>query len=81
VTDLPDRQAERIKARINAVATTAVLNAHQGGGDRATAAADLLCAFVRVSQAAGADPQTALEVMLPDATAAVAAFWPKETMQ
>lgn len=69
------------KRRIEACATQALLNARNHGGDTATAAADLMCAFVLLSVNAGAPPDASLKAMWDHAKAAVADFWPKGKMQ
>lgn len=69
------------KRRIEACATQALLNARNHGGDTATAAADLMCAFVLISKSAGAPPDIALKAMWDHAKAAVADFWPEGKLQ
>lgn len=72
----PEQEATRIKRRIEASATQAQLNAQNHGGNNATAAADLMCAFVLLSVKSGADPDRALAAIWDNAKAAVADFWP-----
>lgn len=64
------------KRRIEACAIQAQMNARNHGGDNATAAADLMCAFVLVSTKSGADPERAMAAMWDHAKACVADFWP-----
>lgn len=64
------------KRRIEASVMGAQANAKTHGGDNATAAADLMCAFVLISVKSGADPERALAAMWEHAKAAVADFWP-----
>lgn len=71
-------QAMLIKRRIEACVTQARLNAQRHGGDDATAAADLMCAFVLITTAVGADPERARDAMWESAKGAVADFWPTE---
>ena len=68
------------KRRIEACARQAVLNATAHGGDKATAAADLMCAFVLIAHKSSADPERALAAMWDHAKACVADFWPAETI-
>lgn len=68
------------KRRIEACATQAQLNARNHGGDAATAAADLMCAFVLLSVKSGADPEKAKAAMWDHAKVVVADFWPNETL-
>jgi hypothetical protein len=65
-----------IKRRIEACAMQAQMNAHNHGGDNATAAADLMCAFVLMAVKSGADPERARAAMWENAKACVADFWP-----
>lgn len=65
-----------IKRRIEACVMQAQVNARNFGGDNATAAADLMCAFVLISVKSGANPETALKAMWGNAKVAVADFWP-----
>lgn len=64
-----------IMRRVEALALTASLNAQNNGGDAATAAADLMCAFVLLSMRCGGRPEVAIEKMKPHAIAACADFW------
>lgn len=64
------------KRRIEACVAQAQMNARNHGHDNATAAADLMCAFVLLSAKSGADPERALAAMWDHAKAAVADFWP-----
>ena len=64
------------KRRIEAAVMGAQVNARNYGGDNATAAADLMCAFVLISVKSGASPEAALQAMWEHAKAAVADFWP-----
>lgn len=66
------------KRRIEACAMQAQMNAKKHGGDNATAAADLMCAFVMVSRISGADPDRAKAAMWEHAKAACADFFPDE---
>lgn len=72
---MPD-EAKIIKARIEASAMQAQMNARNHGGDNATAAADLMCAFVLIAVKSGADPERALSAMWDHAKGCVADFWP-----
>lgn len=54
---------------------TASLNARNQGGDDATAAADLMCAFVLISMRNGGRPDVSVETMKPHAIAACKDFW------
>lgn len=69
-------QATIIKRRIEASAMQAHMNAQNHGGDGATAAADLMCAFVLISVKSWADPDRARDAMWEHAKACVADFWP-----
>jgi hypothetical protein len=64
------------KRRIEACVMQAQMNAANHGGDAATAAADLMCAFVLISVKSGCPPRKALDAMWEHAQAAVADFWP-----
>lgn len=55
--------------RIEALGTAAVINANNHGGDNATAAADLMCAFVLMVRRNRADPDRALAAMWEHAKA------------
>lgn len=70
-----------IKRRIEAAVMGAQANAFNHVGDNATAAADLMCAFVLVSVKSGATPDAALDAMWDHAKAAVADFWPEGRLQ
>jgi hypothetical protein len=65
-----------IKRRIEACAIQAQMNARNHGGDNATAAADLMCAFVLIAVKSGADPERARAAMWANAKIAVADFFP-----
>lgn len=65
-----------IKRRIEACAMQAQMNARNHGGDNATAAADLMCAFVLLAVKSGGDPERARAAMWDHAKACVADFWP-----
>jgi hypothetical protein len=73
-------QATITKRRIEACVTQAQMNAKTHGGDNATAAADLMCAFVLVAVKSGAEPEKARAAMWDHAKACVADFWPDETL-
>jgi len=66
---------EIIKKRIEALSLTAQINAQRHSGDAATAAADLLCAFVLISIRSGASPEAARDAMWEHAIAACADFF------
>lgn len=68
------------KRRIEACVMQAQMNAKNHGGDNATAAADLMCAFVLVSVKSGADPERAKAAMWDHAKACVSDFWPNGTI-
>lgn len=53
--------------RVNAILQIAQTHAHAIGEDNATAASDILCAFVAACISDGVDPAQAIEFMLPDA--------------
>lgn len=72
----PLDEAEITKRRIEACTIQAQMNARNHGGDNATAAADLMCAFVLISAKSGADPDKALAAMWDHAKACVSDFWP-----
>lgn len=55
--------------RIEALGTTAVINSNNHGGDNATAAADLMCAFVLMVRRNRIDPDLALASMWEHAKA------------
>lgn len=65
-----------IKRRVEACAMQAQMNARNHGGDNATAAADLMCAFVLTAVKSGGDPEKALAAMWEHAKVVVADFWP-----
>ncbi|MGX9855815.1 hypothetical protein ACR03S_10305 [Limimaricola variabilis] len=69
-------EATITKRRIEACAMQAQLNANNHGGGNATAAADLMCAFVLTAVKSGADPERARSAMWEHAKACVADFWP-----
>ena len=69
-------EATIIKRRIEASAMQAQMNAQNHGGDNATAAADLMCAFVLIAVRTGTDPERARDAMWEHAKACVADFWP-----
>ncbi|RWR26827.1 hypothetical protein D2T29_19825 [Sinirhodobacter populi] len=64
--------------RIEALGTMAVINANNSGGDNATAAADLMCAFVLMAMHNGADPDRALAAMWEHAKVACDDWWGAE---
>ena len=72
-------EATIIKRRVEACAMQAQMNAANHGGDTATAAADLMCAFVLLSVKSGADPEKARAAMWDHAKVVVADFWPDAT--
>lgn len=72
---MPD-DATITKRRIEACVMQAQMNARNNGGDNATAAADLMCAFVLLSIKSGARPDAAKDAMWDHAKACVADFWP-----
>ncbi|HCO91070.1 MAG TPA: hypothetical protein DIT40_08870 [Alphaproteobacteria bacterium] len=69
-------EATVTKRRIEACVTQAQINAANTGGDGATAAMDLLCAFVLIATKSGADPERARLAVWQDVKACVADFWP-----
>ena len=71
-------EATITKRRIEACVIQAQANATSHGGDSATAAADLACAFVLLSVKSGADPDRAHAAMWEHAKACVSDFWPSE---
>lgn len=77
----PTDEATIIKRRIEAAVMQAKMNADLHGGTDATAAADLMCAFVLVSVSNGADPDRARDAMWNHAKACVADFWPQGRKQ
>lgn len=72
---MPD-EATLTKRRIEACVMQAQKNAQTHGGDNATAAADLMCAFVLIAVKSGADPEKARAAMWDHAQACVSDFWP-----
>lgn len=73
---MPDRhESDAIMKRVEALVLMATLNAQNHGGDTATAAADLMCAFVLISMRSGANPDRTIEIMKPNAIAACTDFW------
>ncbi len=68
------------KRRIEACVMQAQMNAEQSGGDNATAAADLMCAFVLIAVKSGADPERARVAMWEHAISCVSDFWPRDTI-
>lgn len=68
-------ETDRIKRRAEALVLTATTNAQRLGGDNATAAADLMMAFVLLTMRSGGGPKKAIEVMGDNAIAACEAFW------
>lgn len=77
MADRQENDATTIKRRIEACVMQAQMNARNFGGDNATAAADLMCAFVLVSVKSGGPPDKALAAMWDHAKATVADFWPE----
>lgn len=71
-------EATVAKRRIEACLAQAQINARSTNGDAATAAADLMCAFVLLTVKSGADPDRAREAMWENAKACVADFWPAD---
>ena len=69
-------EATITKRRIEACATQAQMNARNHQGDNATAAADLMCAFVLIATKSGGDPDRALDAMWEKAKACVSDFFP-----
>ncbi len=69
--------ADKIKARVEAIVAQSLLNAKQHGGDTATAAADVMCAFVLLCVGANGRPEKALAAMWDHAVATVGDLWPK----
>ena len=72
---MPD-DATITKRRIEACVMQAQMNAKEHGGDNATAAADLMCAFVLIATKSGGDPERAKAAMWEHAKACVSDFWP-----
>lgn len=73
-------EATITKRRIEACVMQAQMNARNHGGDNATAAADLMCAFVLMAVKSGGDPDRARVAMWEHAKACVADFWPDERL-
>lgn len=67
-----------IKRRIEACVMQAQMNARNHGGDNATAAADLMCAFMLIAVKSGGDPDRALASMWEHSKVIVADFWPEQ---
>ncbi|WP_022708360.1 hypothetical protein [Paracoccus zeaxanthinifaciens] len=67
-----------IKRRIEACVMQAQMNARNHGGDNATAAADLMCAFMLIAVKSGADPEKALASMWEHSKVVVTDFWPDQ---
>jgi len=76
---MPD-EATITKRRIEACVMQAQMNAQNHGGDNATAAADLMCAFVLLATKSGAGPEQALAAMWEHAKVCVSDFWPDQRM-
>ena len=66
---------EIIMKRIEALGAMAIINANNTGGDNATAAMDLLCAFVLMAMRNGNDPDRNLAVTWDHAKAACDGWW------
>jgi len=77
MTERKENDTTTIKRRIEACLMLAQINARNFGGDNATAAGDLMCAFVLISVKSGAPPEKALAAMWDHAKAVVADFWPE----
>lgn len=73
--------ANLTKRRIEACVIQAQMNAQTNGGDNATAAADLMCAFILIAVKSGAAPDRAMDAMWEHAKSVVADFWPYGRMQ
>ncbi|RBO54686.1 hypothetical protein DSD19_04735 [Rhodovulum sp. BSW8] len=71
----PASDTAKIMARIEALVMTAAVNAANTGGDHATAATDLMCAFVLISMRMGTPPEEAIEISSQNAIAACRDFW------
>ena len=65
-----------IKRRIEACVMQSQVNARNHGGDNATAAADLMCAFVLITAKSGGNPERALKAIWENAKTTVDCFWP-----
>ena len=61
--------------RAEALVMSAQINAANHKGDAATAAADLMMAFVLLTTRCGSDPRQANEVIIDNAIIACADFW------
>mgnify|MGYP000361856130 CR=1 FL=1 len=70
-----DGKAKAIIQRAEYHVRWAQHNATRHGGDDATAAADLMMAFVLISIRNGADPDRAIDAMRHDAIAACSLLW------
>lgn len=70
-----DTEADAIKARAERLVLEATVYAGLTNGDNATAAADLMIAFVLLSMRSGAKPERAIEAMGNHAIAACTSFW------
>ena len=77
MTGQAENNATVIKRRVEACVMQAQVNARNFGGDNATAAADLMCAFVLLCAKSGAPPENAIAAMLDHAKATVADYWPE----
>lgn len=73
-----ERDARLTKRRIEACVKQAQMNARTMGGDNATAAMDLLCAFVLICNKTGAPVDQVLVATIGHAIICVDDFWPKE---
>jgi len=73
-------EATITKRRIEACVMQAQMNARNHGGDNATAAADLMCAFVLLSVKSGATADAARDAMWDHAKACVADFWSNDAL-
>ena len=76
-TSAPDKA----KKRIEAIVAQAVTNATTHGGDNATAAADIMCAFVLLCVGCRSNPEKARDAMWDHALATVDDWWNTETIQ
>ncbi len=70
-------EATIIKRRIEACVMQAQMNARNHGGDNATAAMDLICAFALITVKSGGDPDAMLKKSWENAKLVVADFWPE----
>lgn len=73
-----ERDAKLTKRRIEACVKQAQMNARTVGGDNATAAMDLLCAFVLICNKTGAPVDKVLVETIANAIICVNDFWPTE---